>query len=240
MKQTIIISYIKLAFIMLFIISSEEAVAQQADGLTRQCHIEVRKTMKLERFKQLSSGEQKRVNEKCKQGDIGSAIRYVMRIGEVKRCMYDLNTYMKKNNLVVTKDVESRAYSQCRRGDLRKAIAEVSKAYKPPRPANSNYKRCVRDLDSHIRKNRLKVSKDAHDRAKRYCGRGDLRKAIAEVSKAYKPPRPANSNYKRCVRDLDSHIRKNRLKVSKDAHDRAKRYCGRGDLRKAIAEVERM
>ncbi len=122
MKQTIIISYIKLVFIMLFITYSEDAVAQQDDVQTRQCHIEIRKTMKLEGLKQLNPGDQKRVNENCKQGNIGSAIRYVMRIGAFKRCTYDLNTHIKKNNLVVAKDVQSRAYSQCRRGDLRKAI----------------------------------------------------------------------------------------------------------------------
>ena len=127
MKQTIIISYIKLAFIVLFITYSEDAVAQQDDGLTRQCHIEVRKTMKLEGLKQLNPGEQKSIKEKCKQGDIGSAIRCVMRIGALKRCIYDLNTHIKKNNLVVAKDVQSRAYSQCRRGSLRKAISVLEK-----------------------------------------------------------------------------------------------------------------
>ncbi len=79
-----------------------------------------------EEIKQLYVGDQKKVNESCKRGDVNTAIRYVERIAAMKRCVQDLDAHIKNNNLDIAKDVYNRAMSQCRRGNLRKAVKEVS------------------------------------------------------------------------------------------------------------------
>lgn len=106
--------------------SIEYAVAEQADVTTNQCLLKVRETMIREEIKQLYAGDQKKVNESCERGDVNTAIRYVKRIAAMKRCVQDLDAHIKNNNLDIAKDVYNRAMSQCRRGNLRKAIKEVS------------------------------------------------------------------------------------------------------------------
>jgi len=128
MKKATMIGYITLALSALVLTSIEYAVAEQADVTTRRCLEEVRETMIREGIKQLYAGDQKRVNESCKQGDVNSAIRFVEWIGAYKRCVRDLDAHIKNNTLDVAKDVHNRAKSQCRRGDLRKAIEEVNVA----------------------------------------------------------------------------------------------------------------
>ena len=122
------IGYITLALSALVLTSIKYAVAEQADVTTRRCLVEVRETMIREGIKQLYAGDQKRVNESCKKGDVNSAIRFVERIGAYKRCVRDLDAHIKNNILDVAKDVHNRAKSQCRRGDLRKAIEEINVA----------------------------------------------------------------------------------------------------------------
>lgn len=128
MKKATLIGYIMLALSASVLTSIEYAVAEQTDVTTRRCLEEVRETMIREGIKRLYARDQKRVNESCKQGDVNSAIRFVERIGAYKRCVRDLNTYIKKNILNVAKDIHNRAKSQCRRGDLQKAIEEVNEA----------------------------------------------------------------------------------------------------------------
>lgn len=79
-------------------------------------------------IKQLYAADQKRVNKSCKQGDVSSAIRYIEQISVYKRCVRDLDAHIKNTLLHVNRDLHNRAKSQCRQGDLRKAIAEVSVA----------------------------------------------------------------------------------------------------------------
>jgi hypothetical protein len=128
MIKTTKIGYITLALSALVLTSINYAVAEQADVTTRRCLVEVRETMIREGIKQLYAGDQKRVNESCKKGDVNSAIRFVERIGAYKRCVRDLDAHIKNNILDVAKDVNNRAKSQCRRGDLRKAIEEINVA----------------------------------------------------------------------------------------------------------------
>jgi hypothetical protein len=128
MKKATMIGYVTLALSVSVLTSIEYAVADQADETTRQCLEEVRETMIREGIKQLYTGDQKRVNESCEQGDVSSAIRFVEQIGAYKRCVRDLDAYIKNNNLDVTKNVHNRAKSQCRRGDLRRAIVEAREA----------------------------------------------------------------------------------------------------------------
>lgn len=137
MNQAVAISYITLAISIVCVTSIEDAVAQQADEATRRCLAEVRETMGREEIKQLDAGDQKKVAEYCKQGDVNRATRYVMVIGAYQRCMRDLDAHIENNNLDVAQDVRSRAYSTCRRGDLRKAIEVVagSSTREPAAPA---------------------------------------------------------------------------------------------------------
>lgn len=126
MKKNFLIVYIILTLSILLLPSIEYAVAEQTDVTTNRCLLEVREAMVREEIKQLYAGDQKKVTESCKRGDVNTAIRYVERIGAMKSCVQDLNAHIKNNNLDIAKDVYNRAMSQCRRGDLRKAIEEVS------------------------------------------------------------------------------------------------------------------
>lgn len=131
MNQATMISYITLAFIVLLVTSFEDAVAES----TRQCLAEVREVMVREGIKQLGAGDQKRVNENCKQGDLNSATKYVKRIGAYKRCTQYLNDHIKNNNLDVDTKTLNRARGICRRGDLQKAIEVVAAGAPTKKPA---------------------------------------------------------------------------------------------------------
>ena len=126
MNKATAISYITIALIIFCVTPIKDADAQQGDEATRRCLAEVRETMGREEIKQLGTGDQKKVAELCKQGDVKRATKYVMQIGASKRCTRGLNAHIKNNNLDVAKEIRSRAYSTCRQGDLRKAIAVVS------------------------------------------------------------------------------------------------------------------
>jgi len=128
MKKVTMIGYITIALSVLALTPIEYAVAEKSDVTTRRCLLKVRETMIREGIKQLYAGDQKRVNESCKKGDVNKAIRFVEWIGAYKKCVRDLDAHIKKNILDVAKDVHNRAKSQCRRGDLRKAIGEVGVA----------------------------------------------------------------------------------------------------------------
>lgn len=128
MKKTAIIGCNTITFIVLALTTIENAIAEQSDVTTRKCHLEVRETMVRAGIKQLYAADQKRVNKSCQQGDVSSAIKYIERIGVYKRCVRDLDAHIKDTLLHVNKDVHNRAISQCRQGDLKKAIAEVSVA----------------------------------------------------------------------------------------------------------------
>lgn len=102
--------------------------SKEANGATTQCLAEVRETMGREGIKQLKAGDQKKVTRYCKRGDVNRATSYVMLIGAYQRCTRNLDAHIEENNLDVAKDVRSRAYSTCRRGNLRKAIEVVAGA----------------------------------------------------------------------------------------------------------------
>ena len=137
MNHPAAISYITRILIVVFVTSIEDAVAQQADEVTRRCLGEVRETMEREEIKQLAEGDQNKVTEYCNQGDVKRATRYVMLIGAYRRCTLDLDTHIENNNLDVAADVRSRAYSICREGNLQKAIEVVaaSPTKEPTAPA---------------------------------------------------------------------------------------------------------
>lgn len=128
MKKITMIGAITVALSVLALTSIKYAVAENVDATMHRCLSEVRETMTRVGIKQLSTGDQKRVNESCKQGDVNSAIRLVDMIGAYKRCIRDLDAHIRDNTLDVSMDIRDRATSQCRQGDLRKAIEEVSVA----------------------------------------------------------------------------------------------------------------
>ena len=126
MKKSTIIRYTTIVLSMLFLTTTEHSVAEQTEMNISQCLLEVREAMTREEIKQLYSGDQKKINEKCEQGDVDGAVRSVERYGAMNRCVQGLDAHIKSNNLDVTKDVHSQAMSRCRRGDLQSAIEQVS------------------------------------------------------------------------------------------------------------------
>ncbi len=138
MKQTIVISFITLALTILLAISNEAAVAvSQDDEATRQCLDKVQKAIRQEGLKQLYTGDKRKLNEYCEQGDIKHAIGLIKAMGKSQKCTRALNDHIKRNNLDVDKELRGLAYGACRRGDLQKAIAVVDGAQTkvPPAPA---------------------------------------------------------------------------------------------------------
>ena len=137
MKLAIIISYFTLTFSLIVLASTGVANAQQTDEKTRRCFFEVNEIMIRVGIKQLYKGDQNRVNELCKQGDVDRATKFVAWIGAFKRCRRDLDAYIINNKLDVEKKVLNSASIECRRGNNQRAIEIVSEAPKkvPATPA---------------------------------------------------------------------------------------------------------
>lgn len=128
MKNGILNGYIMLTLGVLVLASFEHAIAEQADVTTNHCLSQVQEAMIREEIKQLYAGDQKKINKSCEQGDYYTAIRLVEQIGSMKRCARGLNAHIKNKNLDITKNVRGRAMSQCRQGNLQKAIEEIGVA----------------------------------------------------------------------------------------------------------------
>ena len=96
--------------------------APQADRETvSRCLSQVREAMIREGINNLIAKSQQEINTNCNSGNIEGAMLIVQTLATYQRCSEELEAYIRRNGLVVTNEVRSRALVYCRNGDIRKA-----------------------------------------------------------------------------------------------------------------------
>jgi hypothetical protein len=111
-----------IAFNLLLLASIGYSNAGQAGIANNECLLEVREAMSRAQIKKLYTADQNRVNSLCNEGDTESALTYVALIGALKKCVRDIDEYIEKNFLDVTKDTLRAARLQCRQSGLLGAV----------------------------------------------------------------------------------------------------------------------